>query len=328
MSPDSTNSSRHLWTFDETNEAIVDLIVRVAAVRDRSDPATFAQLWFEHMLRTDEEDDRANEPETETDSDDVMETIETPGDDDEDGNTDDEDGNTDDEDGNTDDEDLENDDDHNDHNNHNHNHNQNQTQTETMMTTTLNTATDRGQDDLDNALLTPQQRLTQGVSKSNEPWLTHGNPTGLQPGFPPTLPSKMSVWISVTQTPSVSTGSAAAPSASQQAYHWLSAPVENLEMASFFTGVNYRHGVPASRILGYVLSYGWNDACRFVSTGAMTTTAATPAATTTTPAVDFLDWQWQVVGLGWRDFQADLRHAAINGVRVWRMKVAVVASPA
>jgi hypothetical protein len=38
--------------------------------------------------------------------------------------------------------------------------------------------------------------------------------------------------------------------------------------------------------------------------------------------------EWQTMALGWRDFQADLRYAAQNGVRVWRMKVAVIASAA
>ena len=39
---------------------------------------------------------------------------------------------------------------------------------------------------------------------------------------------------------------------------------------------------------------------------------------------DFAIAEWQTMSLGWRDFQTDLHHAAVCGVRVWRMKVCVV----
>ena len=52
------------------------------------------------------------------------------------------------------------------------------------------------------------------------------------------------------------------------------------------------------------------------------------AKSTTKKAEDITDAEWQVVALGWRDFQADLRAAARMGVRVWRTKVCVVATSA
>ena len=46
------------------------------------------------------------------------------------------------------------------------------------------------------------------------------------------------------------------------------------------------------------------------------------------PDVDFPTHQWQVIAVGWRDFQNDLRDAPRRGVKVWRMKVCVVEMPA
>ena len=142
-------------------------------------------------------------------------------------------------------------------------------------------------------------------------------------------------------------------------------------MAPFFEGINYRIDARPSSILGWVFSYGWNDTCRFVSSGLPNSDGMTlrdaedvaqpgcetrgdtdvemgtdvPAADTETagsttkpqstlhikPGIsvncDFRPEQWRIIGLGWRDFQNDLRHAARMGVHVWRMKVGVLALP-
>ncbi|KAJ9614000.1 hypothetical protein H2200_002136 [Cladophialophora chaetospira] len=42
---------------DQTEEAIIDLIVRLAEVRENSDPKAFAELWEMHILRVDEVED-------------------------------------------------------------------------------------------------------------------------------------------------------------------------------------------------------------------------------------------------------------------------------
>ena len=106
-----------------------------------------------------------------------------------------------------------------------------------------------------------------------------------------------------------------------------------------------------------MLSYGWNDICRFVSTGRIhggtereklqyhgsedadedMVSADTPTSTPATPVFqstpasqvvdeDFTTLEWRTMALGWRDFQHDLRYAAQSGVRVWRMKVCVLTS--
>ena len=46
-------SNRHM-SADETDKAIIDLVVRLADTRARSDPATFQQIWDQHIGRIDE----------------------------------------------------------------------------------------------------------------------------------------------------------------------------------------------------------------------------------------------------------------------------------
>ena len=55
-------------------------------------------------------------------------------------------------------------------------------------------------------------------------------------------------------------------------------------------------------------------------------TPTTPAAHSNDGDEDFSIAEWQIIALGWRDFQNDLRYAAQAGVRVWRMKVCVITS--
>ncbi|EXJ61199.1 uncharacterized protein A1O5_11991 [Cladophialophora psammophila CBS 110553] len=97
-----------------------------------------------------------------------------------------------------------------------------------------------------------------GASQSNLPFMTEGAP--LLPRtlvsrslIPPSLPSLMSVYISVSCLPtrghfnSIS-HTTAAPLA--QAYHWPSAPVEEHTLALFFTGICYRVDISPSAVLG------------------------------------------------------------------------------
>lgn len=103
------------------------------------------------------------------------------------------------------------------------------------------------------------------TSMSNEPFNSRGNPIK-DPNsiIPPTLPQVMSIWISTAYMPSITLSDDGLPNHVQvfapdaKAYHWIDAPVENLDMSRFIEGVNYRVTTPASKVLGYILSYGWN----------------------------------------------------------------------
>lgn len=255
---------------------------------------------------------------------------------------------------------------------------------------------------------------------SSEPFVSAGNP--VQPQMPlsclvpPTPPTHMSIWIStcgvistsslfsvplVTASAIYSTHSSGGSTSavSSPAYYWPNAPVQTSDLAPFFHGMNSRVNPPTSTILGWIFSYGWNDSCRFISSGltelcnntngnasdqdsqcgdaaaplpsthaqeaaneletemdiddtptanmdtnlpqqssllSPTSTPSFPPSdpTTTTPAAmptavaklnaDFDEEQWANIKLGWRDFQDDLREAARMGVKVWRMKVCVL----
>ncbi|KIW58983.1 hypothetical protein PV05_03471 [Exophiala xenobiotica] len=199
---------------------------------------------------------------------------------------------------------------------------------------------------------------TTSTSMSNEPFNSRGIPIK-DPNsiIPPTLPSVMSIWISTAYMPSITLSDDGLPNhvhvfaPEAKAYHWVDAPVENLDMSRFIEGVNYRVTTPASKVLGYVLSYGWNDICRFISTGRFEAHEQTKhlgcsehvqdqgkgkekaavdegsKAKLKGPDVDFPAHQWRVIGVGWPDFQEDLLCAARLGVKVWRMKVCVVTLP-
>lgn len=123
---------------------------------------------------------------------------------------------------------------------------------------------------------------------SSEPFVSNANPIPPQMPLsalvPTTPPSHMSIWIStcgVLSTSSLfsvpfvtastmysahtSAGSTAATCS--RAYHWPHAPVQNYDLGPFFLGINERVDPPASSVLGWILSYGWNDRCRFISSG-------------------------------------------------------------
>lgn len=245
---------------------------------------------------------------------------------------------------------------------------------------------------------------------SSEPFASTGNPIPppmpLSCLVPPMPPTHMSIWISscgIISTASLfsvplitastiysSHGSGKlTASVSSPAYHWPNAPMENSDLVPFFLGMNSRINPPISTIIGWIFSYGWNDRCRFVSSGLtelcnnagadeqesqcgdgaqepdaelavemdiddhhapsvneemtkpqqlsptkstpQSTSSIDPSTATTTSAADmaqknadFDEEQWASIKLGWRDFQADLREAARMGVKVWRMKVCVL----
>lgn len=122
---------------------------------------------------------------------------------------------------------------------------------------------------------------TQFKSLSNEPFMTTGNPLKpLQQLLPPTIPSMMSIYIcSARASPYLTTShltstdltSAVALRSTSvglsASYHWPAAPVTDCDMTRFFGGVNNRIADPLDTIVGYMFSYGWNDTCRFVSSG-------------------------------------------------------------
>ncbi|KIV83211.1 hypothetical protein PV11_05258 [Exophiala sideris] len=277
--PESDSLDRQ-YTYEECDEAILDLIVRLHEVRSRSDPRVFASLWEERIMRIDELED-------------VLPI-------------------------------------------------DNNTQTQPA---------------------TPDTLARNQMYLSNEPFHTHGRPILSNPSsIPPTMPSVMSIWISTSCLPTISLSASGLPNViqtaapPQQAYHWVDAPVENTDMTRFIQGVNWRIEPNASDIVGFVLSYGWNDITRFISTGRFETHEQTTGkqsgdgdaehesekegkdvdvemdmdsvvmpvekmARHTGPDIDFPTHQWQVIGVGWRDFQNDLQDAARRGVKVWRMKI-------
>lgn len=186
----------------QIDEALIDLVARLATIRANSDPRVFSELWESHIMRV-EELDEEEEAEYRT-----SEKSDSP-------------------------------------------------------------TADRD-----------PKPVSQGASQSNEPFMTSGSP--LPPCFyissliPPSLPSLMSVYLSVSHLPSHQAHphptctppiSHSAATSLTKAYHWPSAPVENHNMAMFFAGVNFRIDAPFSAILGWMFSYGWNDMCRFISTG-------------------------------------------------------------
>lgn len=153
------------------------------------------------------------------------------------------------------------------------------------------------------------------------------------------LPAFMSVYISTQHlgTPAllpqdwtaVYNANRAMNPVSQHALLWHDAPVLNTEADrdAFFHGINSRIPDHPSMILGYVLSYGWSDQVRFVSTGRLENRdlPAPDAAGGAQGQVDFHTDQAGFVNLGWIQFHHDLVHAALNGVRIFRMKVGVLA---
>src|SRR5256885_17070177 len=52
--------NNRLMSADETDKAIFDLVVRLANIRESSDPEIFQQLWDQHIGRIDELDNNRN----------------------------------------------------------------------------------------------------------------------------------------------------------------------------------------------------------------------------------------------------------------------------
>ncbi|OAP54639.1 hypothetical protein AYL99_11087 [Fonsecaea erecta] len=181
---------------ERTEEAIVDLIGRLAEIRAHSDPRTFQELWQMHIMRVEELDDGQElDDEAEPESKKIK-----------------------------------------------------------INTTSLTTANESHS----GVARIHDDRHEQRVSPSNVPFMTEGIPVlprslVSQGVIRPSLPSLMSVYISVSRLPARghfnSISHTAAPSLAQ-AYHWSSAPVEEHSLAPFFTGICYRANVSRSAVLG------------------------------------------------------------------------------
>ncbi|EXJ54430.1 hypothetical protein A1O7_09769 [Cladophialophora yegresii CBS 114405] len=162
---------------DQTEEAIIDLVTRLATIRANSDPKAFEELWQAHIMRLEELEEEG------ADGAELNSTVEN----------------------------------------------------------------------LHPAVTGLQQNAT---SPSNEPFNTSGPPLAHSyPGtlaIAPSLPSIMSVYISMAQVASPNHNPAPSTAAAPMtpAYHWPSAPVENHNFVNFFNGINYRVDVPLPRILG------------------------------------------------------------------------------
>lgn len=133
--------------------------------------------------------------------------------------------------------------------------------------------------------------LPLSANLSNEPFAAHGNPIPQQfpRPLPPRVPGTMSVFITTSPPESPYTN---------QAYHWLDAPVGLAEQIRFFERLLLRVKIPDCDVQGYAFSYGWSDVARWVVKGD----------------------EWD----GWGVLQADIARGADLGVGIWRMKVLVV----
>src|SRR4051794_41079931 len=60
LTTNTQEPSKRLMSADEIDKAIFDLVVRLADIRESSDPETFQQLWDQHVGRVDELDDNRN----------------------------------------------------------------------------------------------------------------------------------------------------------------------------------------------------------------------------------------------------------------------------
>ncbi|KIW93136.1 uncharacterized protein Z519_05741 [Cladophialophora bantiana CBS 173.52] len=301
-----------------TEDAIIELIARLAKIRADSDPQAFEELWRVHIMRVEELDRGQGTNQATPEKEGVTVSVVT--------------------------------------------------QTEELRGFAGDHDNDR----------------EQGASQSNVPFMTDGAP--LLPRtlvsrslIPPSLPSLMSVYISVSCLPTRShfnsiSHTTAAPLA--QAYHWPSAPVEEHTLAPFFTGICYRVDISPSAVLGrsenatvrrpasvgacslladeetgggddqvnsvdHCQNGGVQDRdsvdpeSMMIASGlpevAVSSLNSTPLDSFCPPSLasrndpdDFTEADWQTIALGWRDFQNDLCHAARMGVRVWRMKVCVI----
>lgn len=127
----------------------------------------------------------------------------------------------------------------------------------------------------------------------------------------PVLPANMAVYISIA------TSNRIALQQQKRAYTWPDAPVQVQDMSKFLQGIISRTSIKFEDVLGWVLSYGWNDICRFIFNDDLENANVHAKKGTV-----FEDWQYRRIG--WSTFQDDLKNAALQGVRIWRMKVCVV----
>ena len=181
------DTTPHQMTATETDSALLELIVRLSQIRARSDPKTFEELWFAHIMRVEEFDD-AQQQQQQQEAEDEQAAAVPP---------------------------------------------------------------QHSPDPVPSSSSHGQNR----TAPSNEPFASQGNPT--HHAFPstshifPSLPSTMSIYISVTRLPNTTSNTlTSAASSVENAYHWPSAPVENHSFPSFFEGVNLRTNVDSASILG------------------------------------------------------------------------------
>lgn len=147
---------------------------------------------------------------------------------------------------------------------------------------------------------------------STEPFASQGPP--ITPPFPlssllpPHLPSTMTVYISSPRRDF-------AYSHRHRAYIWHGAPVSQDDMVAFFSGVDLRVEMAWGEVGGLCFSYGWGDGGRWICFDDCDDNDGRDGDR---------DGFGPMARIGWEGFQGDLRRAAEEGVRVWRMKVFVV----
>lgn len=165
---------------------------------------------------------------------------------------------------------------------------------------------------------TENERNTQdnrALQTSAVSWLPHSLPTNI-------YPLQTSIGASEREPPTsmtvyISTWPVTDPAYARRSYIWYSAPTSVSSRYEFFTGLDARVSVEGIR--GWVMSYGWDDLCRWIEN----------------------DGDGAAMRTGWEIFQNDLRRAAVavaaaaaerkqgkvkrnTEVGGWRMKVLVI----
>ncbi|KIX05097.1 uncharacterized protein Z518_05969 [Rhinocladiella mackenziei CBS 650.93] len=274
-------------TADETEEAILNLITKLSQIRAKSRPEIFERLWVQHIMRQEEIDSASSQG--------TIEPAPVTG---------------------------------------------NMTPQILVKGSSVPPIVANPPPQPGGGGASSQSPVADSSSQSNQPWMTEGSP--LPPRLPmssllrPALPAVMSVYISVLYIPSAAIRAGTQPCGPiipargghrDPAYHWVDAPVSTTGMARFFEGITMRTRPLLRSVVGWVFSYGWNDTCRFISSGRFDYYDRTAGTEVGIPRDNAQSTIVNTMMLGWGDFQDDLRHAAQTGVRVWRMKVGVVALP-
>jgi len=132
------------------------------------------------------------------------------------------------------------------------------------------------------------------LNLANEPWASNGTP--IPPSwplpFPARLPGVMSVFIS--------TAPVADPMHTRKAYHWIDAPVRVQDQQAFFSGLDTRANFASSYVNGYAITYSCDEVTRWI------------------------DNNHTGRKYGWSVLQRELLAYAKMGVGIWRLKVLVV----